>query len=116
MLCVLSWGSRSFTFVTYFLCSSRHFGWRTTTYERNVTTVARRRTFVFCRSYAICVLQHLLSARKKIFRDDVKKARKATRTGGGSRMMLPPGFQIHLPPCVTVTFELLALKIDRFMP
>ena len=85
MLCVLSWGSRSFTFVTYFLCFSRHFGWRTTTYERNVTTVARRRTFVFCRSYAICVLQHLLSARKKIFRDDVKKARKATRTGGGGR-------------------------------
>jgi len=31
-------------------------------------------------------------------------------------MMPPPGLQIYLRPCVTLTFDLLIPKVDRFMP
>ena len=34
----------------------------------------------------------------------------------GSRTIPPPGLQIYLWPHVTLTFDLLTLKVDRFMP
>jgi len=40
--------------------------------------------------------------------------RKATRPKA-SRMMPPPDFHVCLQPCVTLTFDLLTPKVDRFM-